>query len=88
VTINALAPGSVSTAGLRDEEYVHARQSDYEALQVRDIPSHRLADPDEVAAMVLFLCSPAARYINGATLIADGAQYLDNWTAMWDPEVP
>ena len=88
VTINALAPGSVSTAGLREEEYVHAQQGDYEALQVRDIPAHRLADPDEVAAMVLFLCSPAARYINGATIIADGAQYLDNWTPMWDPEVP
>src|SRR5215470_4523554 len=69
VTINALAPGSVSTQGLRDEEYSRAHQSDYEALSVRDIPTHRLADADEVAAIVLFLCSPAARYINGATIV-------------------
>jgi NAD(P)-dependent dehydrogenase (short-subunit alcohol dehydrogenase family) len=87
VTINALAPGSVSTAGLREEEYSRAEQTDYEKIQIKDIPTHRLADADEVAAIVLFLCSPAARYINGATIIADGAQYLENWTPMWDPEV-
>ena len=88
VTINALAPGSVATQGLREEEYSHAEQSDYEKLQIKDIPTHRLGDADEVAAIVLFLCSPAAHYINGATIIADGAQYLENWTPMWDPEVP
>ena len=88
VTINALAPGSVATQGLREEEYSRAERSDYEQLQIKDIPTHRLADADEVAAIVLFLCSPAARYINGATIIADGAQYLENWTPMWDPEVP
>ena len=88
VTINALAPGSVATQGLREEEYSRAERSDYEQLQIKDIPTHRLADADEVAAIALFLCSPAARYINGATIIADGAQYLENWTPMWDPEVP
>ncbi len=88
VTINALAPGSVSTAGLREEEYSRAEQENYEALQLRDIPAHRLAEPDEVAAIVLFLCSPAARYITGAAIIADGALSLDNWTPLFDPEVP
>jgi NAD(P)-dependent dehydrogenase (short-subunit alcohol dehydrogenase family) len=87
VTINALAPGSVATQGLREEEYSRAEQSDYEKQQIRDIPTHRLAHPDEVAAITLFLCSPAARYINGACIIADGAQYLENWTPMWDPEI-
>ena len=87
VTINALAPGTVSTRGVREEEFSRAEQSDYEALVTKDIPAHRLAEPDEVAAIVLFLCSPAARYINGASLIADGALFLDNWTPMWDPEV-
>lgn len=88
VTINALAPGSVATEGLREEEYSRAEQSDYEQLQIKDIPTHRLANPDEVASIVLFLCSPAARYINGATIVADGALYLENWTPMWDPELP
>jgi peroxisomal trans-2-enoyl-CoA reductase len=88
VTINALAPGTVSTTGVREEEFSKAEPTDYESLVVRDIPTHRLAEPDEVAAMVLFLCSPAARYINGATLIADGALYFNHWSEMWDPEVP
>ena len=86
VTINALAPGTVSTAGVREEEFSRAQQSDYEALAVQDIPTHRLAEPDEIAAIVLFLCSPGARYINGATIVADGALSLSKWTDMWDPE--
>jgi NAD(P)-dependent dehydrogenase (short-subunit alcohol dehydrogenase family) len=87
VTINALAPGSVSTRGLYEEEFSKAEISDYEALSIKDIPAHRLGDADEVAAAILFLCSPAARYINGAVILADGAQYLGNWTPMMDPEV-
>lgn len=88
VNVNALAPGSVSTAGLFEEEFARAEFENYEALAVQDVPAHRLADPDEIAAMILFLCSPAAAYINGATLIADGALYHGNWTPMMDPEIP
>jgi NAD(P)-dependent dehydrogenase (short-subunit alcohol dehydrogenase family) len=86
VTVNALAPGSISTRGLYEEEFSKAEVSDYEATAIADIPAHRLGTADEVAAMILFLCSPAARYINGAAIVADGAQYLGNWSPMMDPE--
>jgi NAD(P)-dependent dehydrogenase (short-subunit alcohol dehydrogenase family) len=86
VTINALAPGSIATRGLREEEYSRAEVPEYEQAQIRDIPTHRLGTPDEVAAATLFLCSPAARYVNGTALIADGAQMLGPWSDMWDPE--
>ena len=88
VTINALAPGSVSTRGLYEEEFSRADMSDYEKWALQDIPAHRLADADEVAAITLFLCSPAARYINGAAIIADGGLALSNWTPMFDLETP
>jgi NAD(P)-dependent dehydrogenase (short-subunit alcohol dehydrogenase family) len=88
VRINALAPGSIATQGLREEEYAKMEVSDYESQQIRDIPAHRLGTPDEVAAMTVFLCSPAAAYINGAVLVGDGAQSLGPWTDGWDPELP
>ena len=69
VTVNALARRFVATAGLREEVI---RQDDYDTLAARDIPAQRLAESDEVAAVVLVLCSPGARYINDATIVADG----------------
>jgi NAD(P)-dependent dehydrogenase (short-subunit alcohol dehydrogenase family) len=41
---------------------------------------------DEMAAMVLYLCSPAARYVCGATIIADGASMQTNWVNFFDEE--
>ncbi len=88
VTINALAPGSIATEGLREREYAKLETPDYEPLQLQDIPAHRLGDPEEVAEICAFLCSPAARYINGALIVADGGQTLGNWTDAFDMEVP
>lgn len=88
VTVNALAPGFVSTDGLRHAEFGQLQHDDYEGAAIRDIPAHRLADPDETAAVAIFLCSPAARYINGTTVVADGALSLSNWTPWIDPETP
>jgi NAD(P)-dependent dehydrogenase (short-subunit alcohol dehydrogenase family) len=53
VTVNALAPGSIATEGLREEEFASADVDDYESVAVRDIPSHRLGEPEEVAGRTL-----------------------------------
>jgi len=87
VTINALAPGTIATAGVREEEFAYSDVADYEAVAVKDIPAHRLGETSEVASICAFLCSPAARYINGASIVADGGYYTGNWTPMVDPEV-
>ena len=88
VTVNALAPGFVSTAGLQEKEFDPLKHKDYRTKAIEDVPAKRLAEASEVAAMVLFLCSPAARYINGTTLVADGALSLSNWTPWMDPDTP
>jgi NAD(P)-dependent dehydrogenase (short-subunit alcohol dehydrogenase family) len=88
VTVNALAPGSIATPGLREKEYAQLGVPDYEPLQVRDVPAHRLGTPEEMAEICAFLCSPAARYITGTVIVADGGQLLGNWTDAWNMEEP
>ena len=59
VTVNAVAPGFIETgmlAGLPLDEIK------------KRIPAGRLGTPEEVAAVVSFLCSPAAGYITGAVI--------------------
>jgi NAD(P)-dependent dehydrogenase (short-subunit alcohol dehydrogenase family) len=81
VTINALAPGTIGTDSLQENE---VGQLGYDeaawAEEVdRTAPMRRMASADEMAAIVLFLCSPAARFVNGAALVADGAELRANW---------
>lgn len=62
VTVNAVAPGFIATdmtADLPDDLATH-------------IPARRLGTPEEVAACVAFLASPAAAYVTGTTLVVDG----------------
>ena len=68
VNVNAIAPGYVATENtraLRDDP-VRAR-----ALLER-IPAGRFGEPEDIAGAAVFLCSEAARYVNGAVLAVDG----------------
>jgi NAD(P)-dependent dehydrogenase (short-subunit alcohol dehydrogenase family) len=62
IRVNALAPGVTRTgmtSAVSDE-------------LLRAVPMHRIAEPEEIAAAAVWLCSPAASYVNGAVLVADG----------------
>ena len=37
-----------------------------------------------MAAIIMFLCSPAARFVNGAALVADGSESQSNWPRFFD----
>lgn len=66
ITANVVAPGFIDTDMTR--ALPDATQASYKAA----IPAGRFAQPDEVAAAVEFLASPAAAYISGAVLPVDG----------------
>jgi NAD(P)-dependent dehydrogenase (short-subunit alcohol dehydrogenase family) len=66
-TVNAVAPGAIDTP-LNARAYTPDVRRTYEER----IPMHRIASADEVADTVLFLASPAARYVTGQELVVDG----------------
>lgn len=66
ITVNAVAPGFI-------ESEMTAKLGAVVLDEVRKrIPANRVGKPEDVAAAVLFLASPAAGYITGQTLVVDG----------------
>ena len=75
VRVNAVAPGSIEFPGGLWEQRRAADPALYERIRA-GIPFGRLGTPEEVADVVLFLASPAARWMTGQTLVVDGGQLL------------
>jgi 3-oxoacyl-[acyl-carrier protein] reductase len=68
ITVNCVVPGLIGTARPKD------RPEPAHHLTHRTISGER-GRPEDVAAMVRFLCGPAARYINGQAIHANGGAY-------------
>jgi 3-oxoacyl-[acyl-carrier protein] reductase len=69
ITVNCVVPGLIGTPRPKD------RPEPAHHLTHQTITGKR-GTPDDVAAMVRFLCSPAARYITGQAIHANGGAYL------------
>jgi 3-oxoacyl-[acyl-carrier protein] reductase len=75
VRVNAVAPGFVRTEMW--ESGVAAGLVDEDALS-GSVPARRIAEPEEVAKLVAFLCSDAAAYVTGTVQVIDGGATIAN----------
>ena len=71
ITVNAIAPGYIGT-----EMVLAVPQDVLEKRILPMIPVGRLGQPDEIARCVAFLTDDGAGFITGATLSANGGQYM------------
>ena len=70
ITVNCIAPGFITTA-MTDK-----LTDDQKAAILGQVPAGRMGEPDEIAAAALFLASPEAAYITGATLHVNGGMAM------------
>ena len=79
ITVNTIAPGKIDTPRVRE---LWQHWPDPEEAQARDvaaIPVRRIGTPDEIGAVVAFLCSVQAGYISGVVLPVDGGALRGIW---------
>lgn len=79
VTINTVMPGFTDTDRLGALIDARAAREGASAAAVREafiaqVPEGRLATPEETAATIAFLCSPAAAYVRGQAIAVDGGR--------------
>ena len=70
ITVNAICPGYIKT------EMTDAINAEVLDSIIKQIPVGRLGKPHEIASIVGFLASEEASFITGATITANGGQYL------------
>lgn len=71
ITVNCVAPGFIDT------DMTHALGEEQRAKLIEHVPLKRLGQPQDIAAAVNFLASPAAAYITGVTLHVNGGMYME-----------
>lgn len=74
VRVNAVAPGLIATG--RTEAMLDALSAPRRAARLHAVPLGRLGTVDEVAALVVALCTDATSYLTGAILDVNGGAYL------------
>jgi 3-oxoacyl-[acyl-carrier protein] reductase len=74
ITFNSVAPGGIAIAGTGFDDEKRRDPAAFERMIDSEYPLGRLGTPEEVAAVVAFLCSTQASLVNGANITVDGGQ--------------
>lgn len=79
IRVNAIAPGPTNTNIQSGMEGGSSDPSsmEFDTSAMIDVPMDRIAEPEEMAGVVAFLCSTDASFITGHTLPVDGGQAAD-----------
>jgi len=71
ITVNCVAPGFIET------DMTRALAQEQVKKLVENVPLGRLGKVEDIAQAVLFLCSPGASYVTGATVHVNGGMHMD-----------
>lgn len=78
IRVNSVAPGSIAFEGGSWGRRLVEQPEQMRAFIASDIPAGRFGHPEEVASVVVFLASPRASWLVGATINVDGGQSRSN----------
>ncbi len=81
IRVNTVSPGSVMLDGGYWDRFQQKQPEAFAAYAEAGFPMGRLGQPDEVAAVVAFVASPQAHWINGRNIPVDGLQQPVPWNA-------
>ena len=76
ITFNSVAPGAIMIPDTGWEEQQKQNPEAFAALLKEQYPLGRLGTPEEVADVVVFLCSDKSSLVNGASILVDGGESM------------
>jgi NAD(P)-dependent dehydrogenase (short-subunit alcohol dehydrogenase family) len=85
IRVNCIAPGSTETAmmwGALSDEFIPSRRR----AEQETLPIGRLADPEEISRVSLWLCSAGASFLAGSTIVIDGGALSEYPAPRWSAE--
>lgn len=79
ITVNNVLPGYTRTARLDEilagkSKSTGRSEDELAAEMAAAVPARRFGEPGEIAAVIAFLCTPAAAYVNGVSIAVDGGR--------------